>query len=216
MASTRFVFPCPLRPRNAVAPGSSGTSAVAYERKSCRKRCETYKRRLALRGAGGSAGRRAGARTLVRVHVATGRGTGTRGVAAELVAHGGDRLHRGALVLAGEEAREERGGDRGERHRVVDRGLDGPAPPAGVLRVAGDLVEVAVVLERLDEQVEQPGADDGALAPGVEDLGDVLDQVDLLEQLEALGVGLHDRVLDAVVDHLGEVTGARRPPRVHE
>jgi hypothetical protein len=26
-----------------------------------------------------------------------------------------------------------------------------------------------------------------------------------LQQLPALGVGLHDRVLDAVVDHLGEV-----------
>src|SRR5687768_13964303 len=102
MASTRFVLPCPLRPRKAVAPGSSGTSAAAYERKSCRKRCETYKRRLALRG-GGAVGRG-------RVRVA-GRRPGAHGVTAELVAHGGNRLHRGALVLARQEAREQRGGD---------------------------------------------------------------------------------------------------------
>ena len=99
---------------------------------------------------------------------------------------------------------------------VVDRGLDGPAALAGVLGVAGDLVEVGVLLERGDQQVEQPGADHGARAPGVEDLGDVVDQVDLLEQLPALGVGLHHGVLDAVVDHLGEVAGAGLLAGVHE
>ena len=99
------------------------------------------------------------------------------------------------------------------RRALSIAGLDGPAALAGVLGVAGDLVEVGVVLERRDQQVEQPGADHGALAPGVEDLGDVVDQVDLLQQLPALGVGLHDRVLDAVVDHLGEVAGARLPCR---
>ena len=45
--------------------------------------------------------------------------------------------------------------------------------------------------------------------------GDVLDQVDGGEQLVALAVGLHHRVLDAVVDHLAEVAGADRAG-VHE
>ena len=103
-----------------------------------------------------------------------------------------------------------------QRDGVVDRGLDGPASLAGVLGIAGDLVEVLVVAQRRDQQVEQPGADHRALAPGVEDVDDVLDQVDLLEQLEALGVGLHDGVLDAVVDHLGEVAGAGAGAGVHE
>ena len=94
------------------------------------------------------------------------------------------------------------------RHGVVDGGLDRPPALSGVLGVAADLVEVGVVLQRGDEQVQQPGADHGALAPGVEHLGDVLDDVHLLEELPALGVGLHHGVLDAVVDHLGEVTRA--------
>ena len=96
----------------------------------------------------------------------------------------------------------------GRRDGVVDAGLDGPAALAGVLGVAADLGQAGVVVERGDQQVEQPRPDDRALAPGAEDLGDVVDEVDLLEQLPALGVALHDGVLDAVVDHLGEVPGA--------
>ena len=45
--------------------------------------------------------------------------------------------------------------------------------------------------------------------------GHVLDQVDGGQQLVALAVGLHHRVLDAVVDHLAEVAGAHRAG-VHE
>ena len=129
-------------------------------------------------------------------------------MAAELVAHRRDGLHRRRVVLAGDEARVERGGDRRRRDGVLDAGLDGPAALAGVLGVAGDLVEARVLVERGDHEVEQPRPDDGALAPGAEDLGDVVGELGLLEQLPALGVGLHDRVLDAVVDHLGEVAGA--------
>ena len=45
--------------------------------------------------------------------------------------------------------------------------------------------------------------------------GHVLDEVDGGQQLVALAVGLHHRVLDAVVDHLAEVAGADRAG-VHE
>ena len=142
--------------------------------------------------------------------VAAGRRLGLHRVAAELVAHRGDRLHRRAVVLAGDEARVERGRDRRRGDGVVDAGLDGPATLAGVLGVAADLGQAGVVVEGGDQEVEQPRADDRALAPGPEDLGDVVDEVDLLEQLPALGVALHDGVLDAVVDHLREVPGADR------
>ena len=129
-------------------------------------------------------------------------------VAAELVAQRGDHLHLRGVVLAGREPREQRGGDRGQRHGVVDGGLHRPAALAGVLRVAAQLLQVLVLVQRVDGEVEQPGADDRALLPGAEDLAHVGDGVDLLQQLPALGVGLHHRVLDAVVDHLREVARA--------
>src|SRR3954469_16693490 len=47
-------------------------------------------------------------------------------------------------------------------------------------------------------EVEQPGADHGALRPRRDDAGDVVDEVGGLEQLVPLAVGLHHRVLDAV------------------
>src|SRR3954471_9192921 len=120
---------------NAVAPGSRATSAVSYERKACRVRCARYN--------GGALGPSAR-----RVRVATGRRLGAYGVTTELVAHRGDRLHRRAVLLLGDEPSEERGRDRGHRHRVVDRRLDGPATLTGVSGVSGDLVEVGVLLER--------------------------------------------------------------------
>ena len=128
-------------------------------------------------------------RATCRPSVVVGRGvdvgggrrpTGLDGVAAEPVAHRRDRLHRRAVVLARAEPGEQRGGDDVHRYGVVDRGLHRPATLAGVLGVPADLLEVGVLLERRDQQVEQPGPDHGALAPGVEDLGHVVDQVDLL------------------------------------
>ena len=126
-----------------------------------------------------------------------------------------DGLHRRRVLLAGDEPGEQRGRDRRHRDGVLDGLLDGPPALAGVLGVAGDLLQLRVLLQRADQQVQQPGADDGALRPRGDDAGDVLDQVDGGQQLVALAVGLHHRVLDAVVDHLAEVPGAHRPG-VHE
>ena len=81
-----------------------------------------------------------------------------------------------------------------------------PSPES--IGVVGDVVEVRVLLERVDHEVEQPGPDDRAAAPRLERAGDVGDDVLLLEQLVALGVGRHEAVLDAVVDHLRVVPGA--------
>ena len=58
-------------------------------------------------------------------------------------------------------------------------------------------------------QLAQPGADDRAAHPEAGDLLELDRELRLVHQLEALGVGLHDPVLDAVVDHLHEVAGAR-------
>src|SRR5215204_2329563 len=129
-------------------------------------------------------------------------------VAAELLAHRGNRLHRWGLLLARREAREQRRRNGVHRHGVGYSCLYGPASLAGVIRVTTDLAEPGIVLERLDQQVEQPRTYDGALTPRVEDRGDVVDHVDLLEELVALGISLHHGVLNAVVDHLGEVPGA--------
>lgn len=95
-----------------------------------------------------------------------------------------------------------------QRHRVVDGRLDRPAALAGVRRVTLERFEVLVLVQRVDRQVQQPGTDDRALLPGPEDLTDVGDRVHRLQQLPALGVRLHHRVLDAVVNHLREVARA--------
>ncbi len=136
-----------------------------------------------------------------------GRGDG---VPAELVAQRRHDLHRRAVLLPAGEPRVERRRDHGQRDRVVHRGLDGPAPLAAVLRVPAQPRQVGVLLQRVDHQVQQPGADDRALLPAAHHRGDVGHHVGRLEQLPALGVGLHEAVLDAVVDHLGEVPGSDR------
>src|SRR4029079_17179099 len=91
----------------------------------------------------------------------------------------------------------------------------GPPALAGVVDVAADLGQVRVLLEGEHQQVQQPGPDHCAVGPGLDDPGDVLDHVRRHQQLVALGVGLHQAVLDAVVHHLGEVPGAHRAG-VHE
>src|SRR5690242_19664434 len=129
MASTRLVLPWPLRPMNAVAPGSRATSTSAYERKLWRVRCATCKSALAGLPVA------PGARLLCRLGLlgpgcalgvaALGCG-GAHRVAAELVAHRGDRLRRRRVVLLGDEPGVQRGGDRRGGDPVLDPGLHGP------------------------------------------------------------------------------------------
>src|SRR3954471_10773886 len=199
IASTRFVLPCPLGPTNAVTPGSSGTSTRAYERKSANDRCVTC-----------MVGRRPPPGCGLRLWMAPQPCGLLRldRVAAELVAQRRDHLHLRRVVLTGREPREQRRGDRRQRHRVVYGGFHGPPALAGVLCETAQLVQVLVLVEGVDREVEEPGTDDRALLPGAEDLPDVGHGVDLLQELPALGIGLHHRVLDAVVDHLREVAGA--------
>ena len=71
-------------------------------------------------------------------------------------------------------------------------------------------VEAGIVVEREAEQLEQPRAHDRALHPELRDRALVEVVLARVHDLEALGVGLHEAVLDAVVDHLDEVPGAGR------
>ena len=61
-------------------------------------------------------------------------------------------------------------------------------------------------LRRVDEQVEQPRPDHRSIPPAVEGGQDIDVELGLGHQLVPLGVGLHEGVLDAVVDHLREVS----------
>ena len=66
------------------------------------------------------------------------------------------------------------------------------------------------LLERVVQELEQPGADDRAVAPDAGDLVQVEAELRVLHDLEALGVRLHEAVLDPVVHHLREVARAGR------
>ena len=132
-------------------------------------------------------------------------------MAAELVAQRREHPVGEVAVAARAEARVQRGGDHGRGHVVRGRVLDRPAALARVLGVALDRAEVvAVGLERAGGEFAQPRAHHRALAPEVRDLGVVELVLALVEHVEALGVGLHEPVLDAVVDHLHVVARAGR------
>src|SRR5262249_26386325 len=131
-------------------------------------------------------------------------------VAAELVAHSGEELARVGPAQTAVEAVIEREGDDRRGDVEVDGLVDRPASFARVLHEALNAGELGVLLECLRGQIEEPGADDGAVAPGLGDLVEV--ESELLpraEDLESLGVRLHHPVLDPVVDHLDVVPRAR-------
>ena len=97
------------------------------------------------------------------------------------------------------------------RHALVDRVLDRPAALARVLDVR------AIALGRCPpaRTRARPARTATSGRPSPASRGRDLRVVELVlarvEQLEALGVGLHHAVLDAVVDHLHVVAGAGRP-----
>ena len=133
------------------------------------------------------------------------------GVAAELVAQRRVDLGGERLVLAGGEAGEERRRDHRHRHVLGDRLGDRPAALARVLDVALDLLELpALELEGGDGAARAATSarpSRSARCPAISCRS--RSNSERLEHLEALGVGLHQAVLDPVVDHLHEVAGAR-------
>ena len=115
------------------------------------------------------------------------------------------------LVLAAAEAGQQRERDDRRGHVEVDGLLDRPAALARVGHPAAHVGEVRAVLgEGVAGQLEQPRADDRAVLPGAGHGLEVDGVLGGVEDLEALRVGLHEPVLDAVVDHLRVVAGAGR------
>src|ERR671936_765980 len=132
------------------------------------------------------------------------------GMAAELLAQRGGDLRGELDLVARLEPGEQRRGEHGRRHVLVDRLVDRPAALAGILDVGRDVVELrAVLLERGMEKLQQPRPYDGAVAPDARDLVQVEFELGVIHYLEPLRVRLHQSVLDAVVKHIHEMTGAR-------
>ena len=93
-------------------------------------------------------------------------------------------------------------------HRVLDR------PPAltGVVDPAAQTVELRVAREGGLGELEEPGANHAPLVPEMRD-GVQIEAAEVrfrLHDREALGIRLQHPVLDAVVHHLDEVSGAGR------
>ena len=119
------------------------------------------------------------------------------------------------------------------RHSCLDRGDRRPATLARVRDAPRELLEARRLHERLRGEVEQPGADHAPSPPDLGDLGRVdlvlvqlgvlergrlgvhlvlpLSHVGVRDDVQPLGIGGHDPVLDAVVHHLHEVAGTVRP-----
>src|SRR5438105_2342994 len=153
-------------------------------------------------------------------------------MAAEGIAHGGQKLvGEGGFALRGE-AVEQRRREHGRRNAGVDCRLERPAALAGIGDAAAELGERRIVLQRVGGKIEQPGSDDAAMPPDLGHGGQVDVELVVLriferagfgvrcpiafagigrfEDVDALGIGGHHAVLDAIVHHLDEMTGTAR------
>ncbi len=133
-----------------------------------------------------------------------------------------DRIFsRKGVLLARAEARKERRRQHFGRHRLLDRGLDGPAAFAGILDEAGVAIERRI-LPRAPTALRSSSqdGDHAAAPPHLGDVGEIEVEAMRLRQRLDIGVlrrmskpsaiGLHHPVFDAVVDHLDEMPGADR------
>src|SRR5690606_15177919 len=112
-------------------------------------------------------------------------------VTPELVAESGEHAEPEGVLLARREAREEAERDRGSADRVGDALVDRPAALARVVDVGLEVTELRVFVERAVREIEEPAADDRAVAPDLGDGAEVEPVRALLEELEALRVRLH-------------------------
>src|ERR1700730_18221968 len=143
----------------------------------------------------------------------------TLDVPAEAEAHGRQHPFPECVLLPRAEPCIERRGEHVRRNRFLDRGLDGPATLAGILDEAGETLQLWILRQRGGAEIEQPGRNYAAAPPNLRDiqhiqrkalvLGQIL-RVLVTQNVEALGVGLHQSVLDAVMHHLDEMPGAAR------
>jgi hypothetical protein len=136
------------------------------------------------------------------------------GMSAEPVAHHRDGACPGLAVVSrgGELHDRERNGRH--RHFHLQRIGHQPVHFTGVLYPWRDLAKAACVAVADLHEVDEPRADHGAMAPGVEHVGHRKRLGVGLEQAHPFADGLQHAELDAVVHELGEVPRARRA-RMH-
>src|SRR5712692_4539861 len=153
-------------------------------------------------------------------------------VTTELEAHGGKNFGSELPFGARSEALVEGFAEHGGGRSGLDGGENGPAAFAGVGDAAGEALEGRLLEKRDGGEIEEPGSDDAAAAPDFGNVGEIeivlvvfgisqrgglgvcfvvlLSDIGVLENVQAFGVGGHETVLDAVVDHFYEMAGAGR------
>src|SRR5438105_11064302 len=140
-------------------------------------------------------------------------------MATEAGAHRRKNLFGEGVFLARAETREQGCGEHFGRHRLVDSGVDSPAAFAGVLHKSRIAPERRIFGQRGSREIKQPGWDHAAATPDFGDIGNVEIEtmlrrqavdIGVLQDIKTLGIGLHQAIFDAVVNHLDEVAGADR------
>src|ERR1700691_980923 len=132
----------------------------------------------------------------------------TLDVTPEAEAHGREHLFAESVLLPRSETGVERRGDHIRRDRFLDRGLDRPTTLTRILDEAGEAIQLRIRRQRAGAEIEQPGRDYTAAPPSLRDIRQVQREAFVLGQIfrvliaqdvEALGIGLHQPVLDAVM-----------------
>src|SRR5438105_10945637 len=132
-------------------------------------------------------------------------------MAAELVAERGKQPFGERVRIARPESREDRCGQHGHRDGTLERLDQRPTPFARIFDIRFEIRELGVFRERTGGKLQQPRSDDAAVIPEIGDRGRVDAVRARVQQLEPLGVCLHQPVLNSVVDHLDVVAGAVIP-----
>src|SRR5262249_1725250 len=140
-------------------------------------------------------------------------------MSAKLLAHGGEDFFSKGVLLTRTEASVERRRENVGGHCFIDRGLNRPAALAGIGHVTLVVLELRILVEGDRRQVQQPGSHHTSPAPHLGDFakrqtvamlgGQSLARC-VAENVKSLGVGLHQAVLDAVVDHLYKMARPNR------
>src|SRR5271168_343276 len=130
-------------------------------------------------------------------------------MATEGVALNGQHAVGEVVLLARADTANKRLGDDGRGDVEVDGFEDGPAAFAGVDYVRFKTSEGGILFQSIRRKVEKPGTNHGAVLPDFGDLGQIEIEGFLGgEDGEALSVGLHHAVFNAIVNHLDEVARA--------
>src|SRR5437773_1584168 len=141
-------------------------------------------------------------------------------MSAEFLSHSRKHFFRKRMFFTGSKTDEQCRREDVHRDGFSNRRFDRPASLAGVLHVPGVLGERGILRECHCGQIQKPRADYAASAPNFGDVGQAevilfvlgkLRLVRVTKDIEALGIGLHDPVLDSVMDHLYEMSRAGRP-----